>query len=86
MTSETSMYTGNTSYTSDDGRFSSMSKRAVKCWDETMIDKEIETKADLIFWQCGGCLNFPIDEKRFYKEPNDGVKFKHPWKFKPLSE
>lgn len=47
--------TGNTIYFSDDGRFSSMTKKAVKCWDETMTGKAIE-KRDLVFWKCAGNL------------------------------
>ena len=47
--------TGNTIYHSDDGRFSSMSQKAVKCWDETMHLKDI-TREDLPFWQNAGYL------------------------------
>jgi len=55
MISRTSPHTGNTSYTSDDGRFSSMNPKAVKCWDETMTGKEVEKK-DRPFWMCAGNL------------------------------
>lgn len=55
MTSKINETTGNTIYTADDGRFSSMSSRAVKCWDETMTGKEVE-KRDRHYWMCAGDL------------------------------
>lgn len=55
MTTYTSPNTGNTIYTSDDKRFSSMNPKAVKCWDETMTGKEIE-KSDRPFWKNAGGL------------------------------
>lgn len=64
MTSYTSPHTGNTSYTSDDGRFSSMNPKAVKCWDETMTGKELE-RSDWVFWKNSG------DVKISYKKTLD---------------
>ena len=50
-----SEHTGNVTYISDDGRFSSMSKRYVRLWEETQQGKNLEPSG-YIFWMCAGHL------------------------------
>ena len=50
-----SEHTGNVTYISDDGRFSSMSKRYVRLWEETQQGKNLDASG-YSFWMCAGHL------------------------------
>ena len=55
MTSRMSFYTGNTVFTSDDGRFSSLSERQVRSWESEPRAKELEWD-DAYHWANAGHL------------------------------
>jgi len=59
MKSIYSQYTGNTRYVSDCGRFSSMNKKAVDCFEKTVPTGQSLTRRDWIYWNCAGYIDGP---------------------------